>query len=98
MGVPAVQQYEQYLGFPSLVDRYKKKSFSLIKEMTWKKLKGWKEKLLSQAGREILIKVEIQAIPTYIMSCFKLPKGLVKDIKGLFGLEEFWIISLKTHN
>ena len=49
----------------------------------WKKLKGWKEKLLSQAGREVLIKAVIQAIPIYTMSCFKLPKGLVRELEGM---------------
>ena len=75
--------YEHYLGLSSLVGREKKRLFSLIKERIWKKLKGWKEKLLSQAGREILIKAVIQAIPTYAMSCFKLPKGLIKEIETL---------------
>ena len=83
LDVPAVQQYEKYLGLPALVGRNKKNSFSLIKERIWKKLKGWKENLLSQAGREVLIKVVIQTIPTYTMSCFKLPKILVQDIESL---------------
>ena len=83
MGVPAIQTYEQYLRLPSQVGRHKKKSFSNIKEKIWKKLKGWKEKLFSQAGKEIFIKVVIQAISTYTMSCFKLLKGLTKEIETL---------------
>ena len=59
-----------------------------MKERIWKKLKGWKEKLLSLAGREILIKVVIQAICTYTMLCFKLPKGLISDIETL--IRKFW--------
>lgn len=65
-----------------------KQSFIYIKERVWKKLQGWKEKLLSQAGREVLINAIIQAIPTYIMSCFKLPKGLVKELESM--VRKFW--------
>ena len=46
------------------------------------------EKLLSQVGREILIKTVVQAIPTYTMSCFKLPLGLCNDIESL--IRKFW--------
>ena len=54
----------------------------------WKRLQGWKDKLLSQAGREILIKSVIQAIPTYTMSYFKLLKGLIKELK--MPIQKFW--------
>ena len=54
----------------------------------WKKLQGWKEKLISQVGREVLIKFFIQAIPTYTTSCFKLPKGLIKELEVL--ISKFW--------
>ena len=92
LGVPAIQQYEKYLGLPALVGRAKKQSFVYIRERVWRKLQGWKEKLLSQAGRqagrEVLIKAVIQAIPTYTMSCFKLPKGLIKELETL--IRKFW--------
>ena len=68
--------------------RNQKASFNYIKERVWKKLQGWKQKLLSQAGREILIKVVVHAIPTYTMSCFKLPLGLCLEIKSL--IRRFW--------
>lgn len=54
----------------------------------WKRLQGWKEKLLSQVGKEILIKLVKQAIPTYTMRCFKLPKGLIKELEML--IRKFW--------
>ena len=59
LAILAIQRFEQYLGLPSLVGRAKKRSFNMIKERIWKKLKGWKEKLLSQAGREILFKAVV---------------------------------------
>ena len=55
LGVPAIQQYEKYLGLPALVGRAKKQSFVYIRERVWRKLQGWKEKLLSQAGREVFM-------------------------------------------
>ena len=70
------------------MSRAKKQSFVYIKERIRKRLQGWKEKLLSQAGREVLIKSVIQAIPIYSMSCFKLPKGLIKEIETM--IRKFW--------
>ena len=83
-----IRQYEKYLGLPALVGREKKRSFIYLKERVWKKLQGWKEKLLSITGREVLIKAVIQAILTYTMSCFKLPKGLIKELEVL--IRKFW--------
>ena len=88
LDVPVILQYEKYLGLPSLVGKNKKASFNYIKERVWKKIQGWKEKLLSQAGREILIKAIVQAILTYTMSCFKLPLGLYGDIESI--IRKFW--------
>ena len=68
LGVRVVQQYEKYLGLPSLVGRNKKESFTYIKQRVWKKVQGWEAKLLSQAGREILIKAVAHALPTYTMA------------------------------
>jgi hypothetical protein len=59
-----------------------------IQSQVQRKLVGWKEKLLSQAGKEILIKVVIQAIPTYSMSIFQVPKQLCKRLNFLMG--RFW--------
>ena len=56
LGVNEIRSYERYLGLPSLVGLGKKSSFSYIKERMWRKLQGWEGKLLSQAGREVLIK------------------------------------------
>lgn len=49
---------------------------------------GWKGKLLSCVGREILIKAVAQATPTYTMSCFKLPDSLCKELNSMMG--NFW--------
>ena len=83
-----ILHYDKHLGLPSLFGRYKNVSFDYIKERVWRKLQGWEEKLLSQAGREVLIKVVVKAIPTYTMCCFKLPIGFCDEIEKL--IHKFW--------
>nr|XP_023916996.1 uncharacterized protein LOC112028530 [Quercus suber] len=59
-----------------------------LKERVANKLAGWKEKLLSNAGKEILIKAVAQAVPSYTMSCFLLPKALCQELTGM--VRQFW--------
>ncbi|KAL9678800.1 hypothetical protein QQ045_016651 [Rhodiola kirilowii] len=54
----------------------------------WKKMQGWKEKSLSIAGKKVLIKAIVQAMPTYTMSCFKIPDSLIKFIVSMTS--NFW--------
>ena len=88
LGVKVVSKYERYLGLLIFVGRKKKEIFEGIKNKVWNKLKGWKGSLFSSAGREVLIKSIIQAIPTYTMSCFKLPKSVINDLHRLAA--RFW--------
>jgi hypothetical protein len=60
-------------------------AFSTIKSCIWDHINGWKEKFLAQAGKEVLLRVVIQAIPTYTMSVFQLPKTLYKDINAMMS-------------
>ena len=87
-GVSSSSCYEKYLGLPSLVGRSRTRSFQSLLERIWKRLNGWKEKFLSQAGKEVLLKAVIQAIPTYTMSIFQLPKVLCKKINSMMA--RFW--------
>jgi hypothetical protein len=73
-----VDHFSNHLGMPMEVGRSKTHIFNYLADRVWKKLKGWKEKKLSFAGRGVLIKAVVQAIPTYLMSCFLLPKKMCK--------------------
>ena len=81
-------RHNKYLGLPSIIGRSKKQVFVEIKERVGLKLAGWKGKLLSSSGKEILIKVVAQAIPTYTMSCFLLPKSLCDELEKM--MRNFW--------
>ena len=88
MGVPEIKEYEKYLGLSAIVGRHKRASFNFIKDHVWVKLQGWKEKLLSQAEKEVLLKAVVQAIPTFAMSCSRLPVGFCQDNEML--ARRFW--------
>jgi hypothetical protein len=87
-GVTSTASYERYLGLPALIGRAKVNSFSVLKGRIWERMNGWKEKFLSQAGKEVLLKAVVQAIPTYTMSVFQLPKTLCKEICSM--MSKFW--------
>jgi hypothetical protein len=86
--LPSSQRYDTYLGLPALVGKSRNQAFKSIKERVWKRLSDWKLNFLSHVGKEILLKAVIQAIPTYSMSMFMLPKGLCVDINSM--MQKFW--------
>ena len=50
---------------------------------------GWKEKFISKVGRKVLIKTIAQAIPTYSMSVFKIPKAMGDSINSTLA-KYYW--------
>ena len=79
---------KKYLGMPTDMGASTNRAFKYIKDRVWKKVQGWLEQCLSSGGKEVLIKSVAQAIPTFSMSCFKLPRGLCQHINGL--IRNFW--------
>ncbi|KAA3462805.1 reverse transcriptase [Gossypium australe] len=73
LGVRCSDDPEKYLGLPNLVGRKKKLASQVY---------------ISQGGREVFIKAVLQAIPTYTMSCFLLPKSLCTELENV--LNSFW--------
>ncbi|KAK9670180.1 hypothetical protein RND81_13G183600 [Saponaria officinalis] len=88
LNVQEVNFHQKYLGLPTVIGMSKKLVFARLKERMWNKLQGWKEKLLSKAGKEVLIKAVIQSIPNYMMSIFRLPGELVDELHGMIA--RFW--------
>jgi hypothetical protein len=88
MGVQAVLGTGKYLGLPSVIGRNRTAVLSFIKDRVWQKINSWSSRCLSKAGREIMIKSVLQAIPSYVMSLFLLPDTIITTIERL--LNSFW--------
>lgn len=53
------------------------------------KIDGWSTRFLSQGGKKVFVKSVLQAIPTYSIMCFLLPKTLCKKLEGIIA-KFFW--------
>lgn len=96
LGIKEVRSHNKYLGLPMVFLRSKRFSFSNLRDRIWKKLQGWKEKLLSMAGKEVLIKAVAQSIPTYAMSRFKLPSTFCSEVTIIRNF--WWGMTIVTCN
>ncbi|CAN6700215.1 unnamed protein product [Malus baccata var. baccata] len=88
LGMPVVDNPGSYLGVPALWGQSKKLGLAYVKGRILGKLQGWKQSMLSRAGKEVLIKAVIQAIPAYPMNIFKFPATLCKELDVLIA--KFW--------
>jgi hypothetical protein len=78
--VERVEFEAKYLGLPTPNGRVRRGLFQPLEERFHKRMVAWKEKYLSAAGKEVLIKSVAQALPVYIMSVFKLPLTLCGEL------------------
>lgn len=88
MGATGCNNYEKYLRLLVVVGRSKYNTFQSIKERVRHKIQNCKKIYLSKAGKEIMIKAVLQAIPTYSMSVFRIPKKLCKELEALMA--KYW--------
>ncbi|CAN1150401.1 LINE-1 retrotransposable element ORF2 protein [Linum perenne] len=80
LGLQSTIQFGKYLGVPSEWGRSKKEVFHYLIERMENLGQSWKSLSLSHGGKETLLKAVYQSIPTYIMSCFLLPKDLTNKM------------------
>lgn len=83
-----MEDCETYLALPMVGGKSKVNTFKGLQERITKRVIGWKEKVISKARKEILIKMVAQAIPTYTMAIFKIPKALCDTINST--LDKYW--------
>jgi hypothetical protein len=79
---------DKYLGLPAIVGADRSDNFMHFVERIIQRINGWKEKLLSIGGKEILLKSVAQAISVYAMSVFLIPKNVCKSMMD--AISKFW--------
>ena len=87
-GAQVMTSCEKYLGLLMVGGRSKVNTFKDLQERVSNRVMGWKEKNISKAGREVLIKSMAQAIPTYSMSIFKIPRAVCDGMNSV--LAKYW--------
>ncbi|CAL9241618.1 unnamed protein product, partial [Arabidopsis halleri] len=77
-----------YLGLPEKIHGSKAQVFAFVQDRLKSRINTWSSKFLSKGGKEILIKSVAQALPTYVMSCFLLPKNIRSKLSS--AISNFW--------
>jgi hypothetical protein len=80
LGVQKEEFEAKYLGLPTPFSRLTRDTLEPIQEQLGKRMGTRMEKDMSQVAKEALIKSVAHALPTYIMSVFKLPLTLCDDL------------------
>jgi hypothetical protein len=76
LGVSSTPNLGKYLGFPLRSNGRSTRDFDFVVEKVQAKLSSWKGKLLSPAGRVVLVQSVTSAIPAYYMQNVALPSRI----------------------
>ena len=80
LGIQATTNISKYLGFPIKHKGAARNRVNFVVERVLNKLSGWKAKFLSFAGRSVLVKSVMSAIPNYVMQGEALPMHLCEKL------------------
>lgn len=94
--IPTEALGEKYLGLPTASGRSGNDAFDYVSDRIRNFVNGWGENFLSCAGREVLITSNAQSVPTYPMSCFKLPAKVCQKMRTYIS-NYWWGSSVDNH-
>ncbi|KAK4407712.1 hypothetical protein Sango_0352200 [Sesamum angolense] len=88
LGIRRAEKHDMFLGLPTLVGKSQLAVFHSLRDRVWQRISRWNEKMISQAGKGVLIKVVLQSIPTYAMGVFRIPDAVIRDNQS--HCADFW--------
>lgn len=71
LGCEEMKEGDAYLGIPALWGKSKREAMKFIMERVKARAQSWKHKLLLMAGKEVMVKAVLQALPAYVMLVLK---------------------------
>ena len=83
LGIAATTNLSKYLGFPIFHQGRVGNAFSFVVNKMQGKLAGWRSKLLSKAGKLVLVKSFAALVAEYYMQCQSLPVKVCNQIDKL---------------
>jgi len=94
--IPTEALRGRYLGPPTTIGKVTDGVFDYVPDRICNFVNGWGEKSSSCAGREVILKSNAQVVPTYPMSCFKLPANMCKKMRTYIS-NYWWGSSIDSH-
>uniref|UniRef100_A0A2N9GB01 Reverse transcriptase domain-containing protein n=1 Tax=Fagus sylvatica TaxID=28930 RepID=A0A2N9GB01_FAGSY len=88
LNMKAISTAATYLSAPLFTSRSRTKDFKFLQDRLESKLKGWRCKSLSWAGRSTLIKSVAQALPTYTFASSDVPVAVCDKLDA--ATRRFW--------
>ena len=70
------KNFEKYLGFPLKHKGAPRGQYNFMADRVMKKLAGWKTNFFSFAGKAVLVKSVMSAVPNHVMQGAALPRHL----------------------
>jgi hypothetical protein len=89
LGVYNESLKDSYVGMPTQIGRSPIATFRYIFDRMWRGINGLSDRPLSRKGNEVMLKAVIQAIPTYVMSCFELPVAICEMMRKAIA-NQWW--------
>ncbi|KAL1186356.1 hypothetical protein V6Z11_A01G173200 [Gossypium hirsutum] len=75
-----VEKLDNYLGLPLYIGKRKYLPFKDIFNRLSSRINSWSKRLLSYGGKDVFVKFILQALPTYALSIFLGPKGIIEHM------------------
>lgn len=86
LGVPPTSCCSSYLGAPIETNRH---AYQFLIDKFSSKLQMWKSNILSPAGRLVLVRTVLMALPIYYMATSNIPKSVLNEITSIIS-RFFW--------